>query len=89
MLIKKYLFFTMPACPDCHMIKEFLEEKKINIEGEEIDTAEDEGMEKAVEFNVMSAPTMIFLDEDGKEVTRASSVDEVKNVVENKSLMDI
>jgi len=77
----------MPACPDCHMIKEFLEEKKIKVE--EIDTAEDEGMEKAVEFNVMSAPTMIFLDEDGKEVTRANSVDEVKKVVENKSLMDI
>jgi len=77
----------MPACTDCHMIKEFLEEKKIKVE--EIDTAEDEGMEKAVEFNVMSAPTMIFLDEDGKEVTRANSVDEVKKVVENKSLMDI
>jgi len=77
----------MPACPDCHMIKEFLEEKKIKVE--EIDTVEDEGMEKAVEFNVMSAPTMIFLDEDGKEVTRANSVDEVKKVVENKSLMDI
>jgi len=86
-LIKRYLFFTMPACPDCHMIREFLEEKKIKVE--EIDTVEDEGMEKAVEFNVMSAPTMIFLDEDGKEVTRANSVDEVKKVVENKSLMDI
>lgn len=79
----------MPACPDCHMIREFLEEKKINVEGEEVDTATDEGMEKAVEFNVMSTPTVVFLDEDYKEVSRALSLDEVKNIVENKSLVDV
>ncbi len=79
----------MPACPDCHIIREFLDEKKINIEGKEIDTATDEGMEKAVEFNVMSAPALVFLDENNKEVSRAFSVDEVKRVIENKSLIEI
>lgn len=79
----------MPACPDCHLIKEFLEEKAINIKGEEVDASTDKGMEKAVEFNVMSTPTIIFLDENSKELSRAFSVDEVKKVLENKSLADI
>lgn len=79
----------MPACPECHMIKDFLEKGKVNIESEEVDASTDEGMEKAVEFNVMSTPTIVFLDENGKETSRAFSVDEVKKVVENKSLMDV
>ncbi len=79
----KYLLFTMPTCSDCHMIKEFLEEK--GVEFEEVDAATDEGIEVAAKFNVMSTPVFISL-EDDKEVGRADDMEGVKKIIENQSL---
>lgn len=83
----RYLLFTMPSCPNCSLIKAFLEDKKI--EFEEIDAATDEGLEKAAELNVLSTPTFIVLDKEGKESSRANSVEEVQRIVKNKSLTEM
>ena len=86
-MIKKYMLFFTPTCPKCPKIKEFMEDK--GLEKEWADAATPEGLEKAKEFQVMNVPTVIFFDEEGKEVTRATSIEEVKRIVENKALSDV
>jgi len=82
-MIKKYMLFFTPMCPKCPKIKEFMEDK--NIEKEWIDAATKEGLEKARELQVGGVPTVIFFD-DEKEVTRATNIEEVKRVIENRQL---
>jgi ribonucleoside-triphosphate reductase len=83
-MIKKYMLFFTPMCPKCPKIKEFMEDKEF--EKEWVDAATPEGLEKAKEFNISNVPTVIFFDEEGKEVSRAYTVEEVKRVIENKQL---
>ena len=86
-MIKSYMLFFTPMCPKCPKIKEFMQDKKI--EKEWVDAATAEGLEKARKHNVMGVPTVIFFDEHDKEVSRATSVEEVKRIIENKTLSDM
>ena len=85
-MIKRYILFFTPACPNCAKIKEFMKDKDIGKEW--VDASTKEGLEKARELKVMGVPTVIFLDKDGNEITRATTVEEVKRVIENKQLTD-
>ena len=78
------LFFT-PACPNCKKIKDFM--SLIKLEKELVDASTPKGLERAKEFKIMNVPSVIFFDENNNEVSRAFSVDEVKNIVENKHLV--
>ncbi len=80
----KYKLFFTPMCPHCPSVKEFM--KDVDMEGEEIDATLPEGLEQAQKFNVISVPTIIFL-EDDKVKSVAHSIDEIKRVIENKSLV--
>ena len=80
----KYKLFFTPMCPNCPSVKEFM--KTVDMEGEEIDAALPEGLEEAKKFNVISVPTVIFL-EDDKIKSVAHSIDEIKRVIENRSLI--
>jgi len=86
MALKKYMLFFTPMCPNCPKIKAFMQDK--GLEHEWVDAATKEGLEKARQFEVGNVPAAIFFDENGKEVARASSVDEIKRLLENKSLSD-
>ncbi|MBW2996451.1 hypothetical protein KY332_04065 [Candidatus Woesearchaeota archaeon] len=83
-MIKKYALFFTPTCPKCPKIKEFMEDK--GLEKESFDAATPEGLEKARELKVSNVPTVIFFDEDNKEVTRAKDIEEIKRIIENKQL---
>jgi len=86
-MIKKYMLFFTPACPRCPKIKEYMEDK--DLEKEWVDAATPGGLEKARELKVMGVPTVIFFDENNNEVSRATDIEAVKQVVENKSLSDV
>jgi hypothetical protein len=86
-MIKRYLFFMTPMCPNCSEIHEFLE--TVKMPGDEIDATEEAGMELSQKFDVMSVPTMIFIGEDGREQSRATNITEVQRVLGNKSLLDL
>ena len=85
-MIKKYILFFTPMCPNCPKVKEFMKDKEL--EKEWIDASTPDGLGKAREMKVVGVPTVIFLDEKGKEVTRAASVEEVKRVIGNQQLTD-
>ena len=80
----KYKLFSTPACPNCHAIREFF--KTAKIEGEDINAASKEGLEQARKYEVSAVPTVLFL-EDGEVKSKATSLEEVKRVLENKSLV--
>ena len=86
-MIKKYKIFFTPMCPKCPAIKEFM--KITDIEGEFVDATTPEGLEQARKYEVSSVPTVIFFNEKDETVSTAHDLEEVKRVVENKSLADV
>jgi hypothetical protein len=76
-----------PMCPNCAEIHDFL--STVKLPGDEIDATETAGMELAQKFEVMSVPTMIFINEDGREHARASKISEIQRIIGNKSLLDM
>ena len=77
-----YLLFTTPTCPSCPPVKAFLKELEINgqVNGEQVDVTDDRGYERAINFNISKAPTVVFF-EGGKEVGRAHNIGEIKSIV--------
>ncbi len=86
-MIKKYKLFFTPMCPKCPAIKEFM--KGMDIKGEFVDAASSEGLEQARKYEVVSVPTILFFDDKDEIVSKAHDLEEVKRVVENKSLTDV
>jgi glutaredoxin len=74
-------------CPKCPAIKDFM--KKLDIKGEFIDASTPEGLEQARKYDVISVPTVLFLNEKNEVVSKAHDLEEIKRVVENKSLADV
>jgi hypothetical protein len=56
------------------------------MKGEFIDASTDEGLLQAEKFEVSSVPTVIFLEDDNVRSV-AHSVEEIKRVVQNKTLV--
>ena len=48
--------------------------ENFNLHGREVDVDNDSGMLEAALFEVVSAPTVIFLNENGKETGRGTTV---------------
>ena len=74
----KYLLLTTTTCPKCPAMKEFVAQE-IEFEGELLDNESPDFMERAQEYKVESAPTLIIFDDEGEEVFRGSEVQEVKD----------
>lgn len=83
-MIKNYKLFFTPACPNCPDVKEFM--KTVKIEGKFIDASTNEGSEEASKLNILSVPVVVFFDEEDKEESRASTIEEIKRISENKTL---
>ncbi|MBU0535734.1 MAG: hypothetical protein KKE20_02125 [Nanoarchaeota archaeon] len=79
-MIKSYEIFTTHVCPKCFMIKEFL--KTVDIKGQEFSASSDEGLKKAAEKKVAVVPTVILFDEQGNEVNRVHTLDDVKTALQ-------
>ena len=74
-------------CPKCPAIKEFM--KNAGVEGDFIDATTPEGLEQARRYDIVSVPAVLFLDDKGEAISTAHSLEEVKRVIENKSLADV
>lgn len=80
----RYKLFYTPMCPNCPKVKDFM--KTVSMKGEVIDASSSEGLEQAKQFSIMSVPMVVFLENDS-EKSRAETVEEIKRVVENKTLV--
>lgn len=85
MTVEKLKVFFTPMCPKCPAIKEYVATQKI--EQELVNAATPEGLEQAREYGINGVPTVLFFDEKGELVSEAHNLEEVKRVLENKTLV--
>ena len=60
--------------------------EELNLTGKLIDVDTDEGLRIAAAKGVFSAPTVIFYDENGTEIARAHSVEDIKTSIPEMNL---
>ena len=79
-MIKSYKLFTTPSCPNCPVVKEYMQ--GLDMQGDMIDASKPEGLQEARKFELTSVPTVVFLDEEGNVVAKCHSVDDIKNTLQ-------
>lgn len=77
--ISSYELFARRTCPNCPPVKDFL--LGISLQGNVVDVDTKEGLSEAAVKGVFSAPTVIFYDERGKEVSRAHNVPDIEEIL--------
>lgn len=75
----KILCFIRKTCPNCPPVKAALEESHLPVEYIDVDT--NEGMNLAIQYQVMKAPTVLFLDSENQEQSRTSNAFELKSLL--------
>lgn len=74
-MVRSYLLFTTPFCPNCPAVKELL--KGSGLQGEVVDASQPAGLDRARKFEVMEVPTVVFF-EDGKVVSKVYGYDNIE-----------
>lgn len=76
--VASYTFFYRQTCPNCPPVKSFID--SLPVPGNALDVDTTEGTEKAMEHQVMAAPTVIFFDSRGMEVDRAHNTKSLETI---------
>lgn len=77
--ISSYELFARKTCPNCPPVKNFM--LGLPLQGSVVDVDTEEGLSEAAVKGVFSAPTVIFYDERGKEVSRAHNVPDIEEIL--------
>lgn len=77
--ISSYELFARRTCPNCPPVKDFV--LGLSLQGSVVDVDTDEGLSEAAVKGVFSAPTVIFYDERGGEVSRAHNVPDIEEIL--------
>ena len=77
----RYILITTSTCPKCPVVKEYMEE--VEVEGEDVNASEPEGLEIAKKYGVTAVPTVIFLEGD-EEVGRFYAKEEIEEFLAGK-----
>lgn len=77
--ISSYELFARKTCPNCPPVKNFL--LGLSLQGSVVDVDTEEGLSEAAVKGVFSAPTVIFYDDGGKEVSRAHNVPDIEEIL--------
>lgn len=71
-----YLKFYSPTCQPCKVVDLLF--KSRGIEYTDINVAEDQEM--AIKYNVRGVPTVIVVDDNGKEIQRAVGIQQIEQL---------
>lgn len=82
--IKSYKFFFRTTCPNCPPVKSII--SSLELDGESINADSSKGFTKAAIYEIFTAPTVIFLDEKGVEVSRASNAPDLKKILRENNI---
>lgn len=78
-VISRYELFMRKTCPNCPPVKEYC--GRLDLTGEHLDVDSADGYARASAYGIFSAPTVIFFDKNGNEITRAHTVNEMKTAL--------
>ena len=76
----KYLYFSAPWCGPCKMFGPVMERVSTNILVQKIDV--DKQSDLAMKYSVRTIPTVILVDNNGKEYARQTGVQTEQMLVE-------
>ncbi len=79
--VRSYAYFFRESCPNCPPVRTYVENLSLN--GEMVDVDTGEGMEQAVQHQILSTPTVILMDENGAPVAQAGSVAQLRSILES------
>ncbi|MCL2792205.1 MAG: thiol reductase thioredoxin [Spirochaetaceae bacterium] len=74
--ISSYSYFFRKTCPSCPSVKKYLD--KLEINGEAVDVDTPDGISIAREKGILSVPTVIFSNNQRKEIYRARNIKDLK-----------
>lgn len=74
-----YLYFFRQDCPNCKPVRTLLTD--LEERGRAVDVDTEEGMQLAMDFQILATPTVIFLDQDGRENRRATAVQDIREAM--------
>lgn len=77
----KYLYFSAPWCGPCRMFGPIMEEIAKEIPVQKVNV--DEQNDLAMQYSVRSVPTIVLVNESGKELSRHVGVQQKSMVLEN------
>ena len=77
----KYLYFSAPWCGPCRMFGPIMEEISKEIPVQKVNV--DEQNDLAMQYGVRSVPTIVLVNESGKELSRHVGVQQKSKVFEN------
>ena len=76
----KYLYFSAPWCGPCRMFGPIMERVGTTVPVEKVNV--DENQELAMQYSVRSVPTVILVDNTGKEFARQVGVQQEQMLLE-------
>jgi hypothetical protein len=79
--ITSYAYFYRETCPRCPSVKSYME--GLSLSGKAIDVDTGEGMSAAVDYQILSTPTVVLFDEAGHRVADAGSVEQLRGILES------
>ena len=77
----KYLYFSAPWCGPCKAFSPIMEEiaKEISVQKVNVDDEND----LAMQYSVRSVPTIVLVNENGKELSRHIGIQQKSMILEN------
>jgi ribonucleoside-triphosphate reductase len=81
--VKSYLYFYRMQCPQCPPVARLI--GSLPLPGTKIDADTEEGREIAAGYFIASTPTVLFLDDDKKEVFRVTQAGELKLLLDREN----
>eukprot|EP01156_Anaeramoeba_ignava_P006672 Anaeramoba_ignava/a349253_9.p2 GENE.a349253_9~~a349253_9.p2 ORF type:complete len:172 (+),score=35.87 a349253_9:1273-1788(+) len=78
----KYSYFFRKTCPNCPSVKGYVE--TLDLEGNHIDVDTEKGLETASDSQVFGVPTVVFYDNNNKEIFRAHNLKDLKENINSE-----
>ncbi len=79
--IQSYTYFYREHCPNCPPVRSYVEQ--LPIRGTMVDVDTGNGMQEAINHQILSTPTVILMDSRGYEVAQAGSVEQLRTILES------
>ena len=76
----KYLYFSAPWCGPCRMFGPIMEQVSQEIPVQKVNVDEDTNL--SMKYSVRSVPTVVLIDESGKEIARHTGVQQKQFLIE-------